>query len=59
MISWMRRQHKYIAFNANEEGYIAASMASCKEVWLRKLFRELFEHALETTIINCNNKSGI
>ena len=34
-------------------------MASCEAVWLRKLFSELFGHVLDTTVIYCDNQSGI
>lgn len=34
-------------------------MANCEAVWLRKLFGELFEQVLVTTVIYCDNKSGI
>ena len=34
-------------------------MACCEVVWLRKLFSELFEHVLDTTMIYCDNQSGI
>ena len=34
-------------------------MACCELVWLKKNFRELFEHVLDTTIIYCDNQSGI
>eukprot|EP00253_Pinus_taeda_P022007 PITA_22007 len=36
-----------------------ASLALCEAVWLRKLFSELFGHALDTTVILCDNQSGI
>ena len=34
-------------------------MACCEAVWLRKLFSELFEHVLDTTMILYDNQSGI
>ena len=34
-------------------------MACCDAVWLRKLFSELFGHELDTTVILCDNQSGI
>lgn len=43
MISWMRRTQKFVALITVKAKYIAASMASCEAVWLRKLFGELFE----------------
>lgn len=42
-----------------EADYIVSTMASCEVVWLRKLFGEPFEQVLDTTVIYCNNKSGI
>ena len=58
-ISWMSRKQKSVALSTAEAEYIAASMASCEAVWLRKLFSELFGHALDTTMILCDNQSGI
>eukprot|EP00253_Pinus_taeda_P033822 PITA_33822 len=58
-ISWMSRKQKSISLSIVEVEYIATSMACCDAVWLRKLFSELFEHMLDTTVIFCNNKSGI
>jgi len=48
-----------VALSMIEAEYIATSMACCEVVWLRKLFGELFEKILDTTIIYCDNKSGI
>jgi hypothetical protein len=58
-ISWMSRKQKSVALSTAEAEYIAASMASCEAVWLRKLFSELFGHVLDTTVILCDNQSGI
>ena len=38
MISWMKRNQKYVAFNTAKAKYIIASMASCEVVSLMKLF---------------------
>ena len=48
-----------MALSTVEAEYIAASMASCEVVWLRKLFNELFGFTLDTTVILCDNQSGI
>ena len=48
-----------MALSTAEAEYIAASMACCEVVWLRKLFSELFGHVLDTTVILCYNQSGI
>ena len=58
-ISWMSRKHKSMALSTTEAEYIAASMAWCEAVWLWKLFSELFGHVLDTTVILCDNQSGI
>ena len=55
----MSRKQKSVALSTAEAEYIAASMACCEAVWLRKLFSELFGHVLDTTVILCDNKSGI
>ena len=55
----MSRKQKSVALSAAEAEYIAASMACCEVVWLRKLFNELFGHVLDTTVILCDNQSGI
>jgi len=58
-ISWMSMKHKSVALSTVEVEYIVASMVCCEVVWLRKLFCELFEHVLDTTMIFCDNQSGI
>ena len=58
-ISWMRKKKKLVAWSTAEAKYIAASMACCEVFWLRKLFSELFGHVLDTTVILCDNQSGI
>eukprot|EP00253_Pinus_taeda_P016818 PITA_16818 len=59
LISWMSRKQKSVALSTAEAEYIAASMASCEAVWLQKLFSELFGFTLDTTVILCDNQSGI
>ena len=59
MKSWMSRKQKSVALSTVEAEYIAASMASCEAVWLRKLFGEMFEQVLETIVIYYDNNSGI
>jgi len=55
----MRRKQKSVALSTAEAEYIAASMASCEAVWLRKLFSELFGFTLVTNVILCDNQGGI
>eukprot|EP00253_Pinus_taeda_P003201 PITA_03201 len=58
-ISWMSRKQKSMSLSTAEAEYIAASMSSCEVVWLRKLFSEVFGYTLDTTVILCDNQSGI
>eukprot|EP00253_Pinus_taeda_P001910 PITA_01910 len=58
-ISWMSNKKKSVALSTTEAEYIAASMASCEAVRLQKLFSELFGFTLDTTVILCDNQSGI
>eukprot|EP00253_Pinus_taeda_P004278 PITA_04278 len=58
-INYGLRNQKLIALSTAEVEYIAASMACCEAIWLRKLFSELFEHMLDTIVIYCDNQSGI
>eukprot|EP00253_Pinus_taeda_P026547 PITA_26547 len=53
------KEQKLVALSTAEAEYIAASMACCETIWLRKLFNELFEHVLDTTVIFCDNQRGI
>ena len=55
----MSRKHKSVALSIAEAKYIVASMASCEDVSLQKLFSELFGNMLDTTVILCDNQSGI
>ena len=55
----MSKKQKSVALSTVEAEYIAASMACCEAIWLRKLFNELFEHVQDTTVIFRDNQSGI
>eukprot|EP00253_Pinus_taeda_P010569 PITA_10569 len=59
LISWISKKQKSVALSTAEAEYIVASMAPCEVVWLRKLFSELFGFTLDTTVILCDNQSGI
>ena len=55
----MSRKEKSVALSTADAEYIVARMAYCEAIWLRKLFSELFEHVLNTTVIYCDKQSGI
>ena len=48
-----------MALSTAEAEYIAMSMPCCEAIWSRNLFSELFRHVLDTTVILCDNQSGI
>eukprot|EP00253_Pinus_taeda_P012905 PITA_12905 len=59
LIPWMSKNQKSVTLSTVDAEYIAASMASCEVVWLRKLFSKPFGHTLDTIVILCNNQCGI
>ncbi|GLJ52115.1 hypothetical protein SUGI_1108460 [Cryptomeria japonica] len=44
VVSWFSRKQKSVALSSAESEYIAASMATCEAIWLRKLLVALFVH---------------
>jgi hypothetical protein len=48
-----------VALSSAEAEYMAASLASCEAIWLRKLLTGLFDQELEPTMIHCDNQSCI
>ena len=48
-----------MALSSVEAKYMAASLAACKALWLRKLLLGLFRQELESTVIHCDNQSCI
>ena len=59
VVSWFSRKQKSVALSSTVAEYMAANMASCKGMWLRKLLSGLFECELEATVVHCDNQSGI
>jgi hypothetical protein len=59
VVSWFNRKQKSVALSSAEAEYMAASLAACEAIWLRKLLMGLFGQELETTVIHCDNQSCI
>jgi hypothetical protein len=55
IISWFSRKKKSIILSSADVEYMAASLATCEALWLRKLLLGLFMQELEATVIHCDN----
>jgi hypothetical protein len=59
IISWFNKKQRLVALSSAEAEYMAASLAACEALWLRKLLLGLFRQELEATVIHCDNQSCI
>ena len=59
VVSWFNRKQKSVALSSTEAEYMAARMAVCEDMWLRKLLSRLFECELEAIVVHCDNQSDI
>jgi hypothetical protein len=59
IISWFSRKQISVALSSTEAKYMAASLAACEALWLRKLLLGLFRQELEVIVIHCDNQSCI
>eukprot|EP00253_Pinus_taeda_P001436 PITA_01436 len=55
----LSRKQKFVALSSSESEYMAASIASCEVIWLRKLLVNLFRRKMEATRIMYDNQSCI
>jgi hypothetical protein len=59
MVSWCSRKQRSVALSTAEAEYIVLSVEVRKEVWLRKLLADLFDHEMDFTIIHYDNQSCV
>ena len=59
VISWFSRKQSCMAMSIAEAEYIAACLASCEAVWMRKILSNLFDLHLYSTCIYCDNESCV
>eukprot|EP00253_Pinus_taeda_P027439 PITA_27439 len=59
VVSWFSRKQQSIALSSAKAKYMAASLASCKAIWLRKMLFGLFGQLLRPSVIYCDNQSCI
>ena len=55
VVSWFSKKQKLVALSSEKAEYMAASIATCEGMWLRKLRAGLFECELKATIVHCDN----
>ena len=58
-VSWYSRKQRSVALSSAEAEYMAASLAACKAIWMRKILVGLFSSHLDPTVIYCDNQSCI
>lgn len=59
VVSWLSRKQQSVALSSAEAEYMAASLASCEAIWLRKMLFGLFGQPLRPSVIYCDNQSCI
>eukprot|EP00253_Pinus_taeda_P014831 PITA_14831 len=50
IVSWISRKQQSVALSSAEAEYMAASLASCEAIWLRKMLFGLFGQALRSNV---------
>ena len=59
IVSWYNREQISLALSSVEAEYMAASLAACEAIWMRKILFGLFGSHLDPTVIHCDNQSCI
>ena len=55
VVSWFSRKQQSVALTSAEAEYMAANLASCEAIWLRKMLFGLFGQPLRPSLIYCDN----
>ena len=58
-ISWSSKKQATVALSSTEAEYRAVAIATCEEVWLRRLIADLGEYIDGAVTIWCDNMSSI
>eukprot|EP00253_Pinus_taeda_P002664 PITA_02664 len=59
VVSWFSGKQQSVALSSAEAEYMAANLASCEAIWLRKMLFGLFDQPLRPSVIYCDNQSCI
>ena len=58
-VSWYSRKQRSMALSSANAEYMAASLATCEAIWMRKILVGLLGSHLDPTVIYCDNQSCI
>jgi hypothetical protein len=59
LISWASKKQPIVSISSAEAEYVAATSASCQDVWLRILLKDMSQTEKDPTPIFCDNTSAI
>eukprot|EP00253_Pinus_taeda_P015147 PITA_15147 len=58
-ISWASKKQSIVALSIAEAKYVAATVAACQAVWMRRMLMSLGQEQAKETMIFCDNSSAI
>lgn len=59
LVTWTSQKQHCVALSSCEAEFMAATMATCQAIWIRRLLAEITGHAVEPAILHVDNKSAL